>query len=83
MNSPADQNAVPDNALKMKCGCRGWVVVCPDGKVRSYPAHNRADAVSEAKALTACRDCRQERREPKQWGNPPCPQGSHTVRRQK
>lgn len=60
--------------------CAGYEIVCPDGKVRNYPAHNRGDAASEARGLTEHRDCRRERREPKAWGSPPCPQGKHTVR---
>lgn len=65
----------------MKCGCGGWETVCPDGRVRSFPGHNRGDVASESAWFTKHRDCKWEKGDPKAWREPPCPQGKHTTRR--
>lgn len=67
--------------------CTGyWEIVCPDGRLRHYPYHNRGDAEADARALSdpkrfAARGCRlgpgSSARERSQ---PPCPGGLHVVR---
>lgn len=60
--------------------CGGWEAVCPDGRVRHNPFHNKGDAESMAKLATQ-RRCRlwpePSELETKQ---PPCPEGKHEVR---
>ena len=58
---------------------KGYEMVCPDGKVRSYPG-NYGDVASEARCYTRERNCCVEKGDPKEWAKPPCPQGKHTVR---
>lgn len=60
--------------------CNGHEIVCPDGSVRHYPFHNEGDAKSDARHYTEKRDCKVGPRSPPEWGDPPCPQGEHTVR---
>lgn len=60
--------------------CTGYEVVCPDGRVRHYPFHNRGDAESTAR-LAGKRRCRLwPDPSPLELSQPPCPEGEHTVR---
>lgn len=59
----------------------GWEIVCPDGIVRHNPYHNFDDAEFDAASYTE-RKCRGAWPKPSrlEMKNPPCPEGSHTVR---
>jgi hypothetical protein len=61
---------------------KSYEIVCPDGKVRSYPHINKGDADSDARyhshgAHVMYHD------DPAAWRKSPCPQGKHTVRKER
>lgn len=60
--------------------CLGWEIVCPDGRVRSYPFHNEDDATGMAlyKEQHRCRCWPEASR--LELSLPPCPEGRHRVR---
>jgi hypothetical protein len=49
--------------------CLGFVILCPDGKQRGYPYHNKGDADFDAGAYTEKGRCRHKG----------CTVGKHTV----
>jgi len=53
----------------------GWVVRCPDLRIRSYPTEDRDSAAREARMRTAC--CAAREQDPPEWRTPPCPGGIH------
>lgn len=59
---------------------QGWEVVCPDGRVRSYPYHNFGDAESDAQLRTEERCSLWPEPSPIELSQPPCPEGKHEVR---
>ena len=58
----------------------GWEIVCPDGRVRSYPYHNFGDAEFDAQLRTEERCQLWPEPSPIALSQPPCPEGEHTVR---
>lgn len=62
---------------------KGYEIICPDGKVRTYPYVNRDDAEGDADDCSRHHSMKAFRGRPAAWSKPPCPQGKHTVRRQK
>jgi hypothetical protein len=62
---------------------KGYEIVCPDGKVRNHPYINRGDAEGDARDETRHHCMKPYRGQPKAWLAPPCPQGKHTIRRQR
>lgn len=85
MTAPKRESTEPKRdesaAREAKGGtCAGWEVVCPDGRVRSYPYHNYDDAESMARLATR-RQCRLwPEPSPIELEQPACPEGVHTVR---
>lgn len=61
----------------------GYEIVCPDGKVRNYPYINRDDAEGDARGDSYHHSMKAFRGRPAAWSKPCCPQGKHTVRRQR
>jgi len=59
---------------------KGWEVVCPDGRVRSYPFHNFGDADLEARMKTQRRCQLYPKQSDLEASQPPCPGGKHTTR---
>lgn len=66
--------------------CAGYEVVCPDGRVRTYPYHNQGDAESHVKIVNdpawfAERACRLAPNPSKyELSKGPCPGGQHVAR---
>lgn len=89
---PARARVVQDYQLQVERGPRnnpahGYEIVCPDGRVRHYPYHNKGDALSTARTVSdpawhgergACRIAPNP--SPLEESQPPCPGGKHTVR---
>lgn len=65
--------------------CSGWEIVCPDGRVRHYPYHNREDAEdtaleAEARRASTARCSFWDQPSDLELSQPQCPGGSHVVR---
>ncbi len=83
--SALDAASASRSAAVKACGCRGWEVLCPDGRIRQYPFANEDDAEGEAEL---CSRPLREGERCDQWATPgelvtsqpPCPGGKHTIR---
>jgi hypothetical protein len=77
---------MPSNQEETDTDCAGWEVVCPDGRVRHLPYHNRGDAQSHARFASrsdwfAKRGCRLAPKPGQlERSQPPCSGGAHAVR---
>ena len=60
--------------------CNGHEIVCPDGRVRHYPYHNKGDADADAKhaSTKGCSFFKNKSR--LETSQPPCPSGKHKTR---
>lgn len=72
--------------MRRTSACKGWEVVCPDGRVRTYPYHNREDAEDHAEVVSdpewfAERQCRlAPEPSPLELSQSACCGGPHRVR---
>jgi hypothetical protein len=58
---------------------KGWIVTCPDGKVRHYPHFNFGDAECDAGVFDRDPSRCSPEKVGEDHGQGPCPGGKHTV----